>query len=83
MGDSNILEPLTIDTFKKKATSKQIVDLFLKANQKSMGVKIENTGRNEQSVYLSLRTWLAKHPDLGVGVQMNGGRVVLYHLADT
>ncbi len=76
MGD--ILEPLTIDTLRTKISSKEMIAEFLKSGEPSSRVKVENTGRPEQSVYLSLRQYLLKHPELGVSVQMNEGRVVLF-----
>jgi len=78
MGD--LLRPLTIDTFVKKTSSKEIVDDFLAKEPKdwpSAEVIVEETGRTESSIYLSMKSYLERHPELGVGVQMNEGRVVL------
>jgi len=77
MGD--LLKPLT-DTFNKKTTSKQMVKEFLEKDPvkwPSAEVDITETGRTEQNVYLSLKSYVDRHPELGVGVLMNGGKVIL------
>lgn len=52
--------------------------MFLERKEPKMEINVEETGRDKQNVYVSLNQYLGKHPEFGVGVQLEDGNIVLY-----
>jgi hypothetical protein len=62
----------------KRAKSPDIVDCFIKAGAPRGVVKVENTGRDFDSVYSALFMYLKSHPELEVTLVREDGDIVLY-----
>ncbi len=62
----------------RRIKSRKLVREFLLRDEVKMIVDVEKTGRDKQNVYISLYQYLGKHPEFGVGVQLEDGNIILY-----
>lgn len=61
----------------KQPGSKEIVDEFLASNLVRCIVDTKGLDRKPNSVYVSLRQYVAKHPDLQIQVTLQDGQITL------
>ena len=73
---------LTPSGLPRRIKSRKLAAMFLEANEEKMIVNVEQTGRDKQNVYVSLHQYLGKHPELGVGVQLEDGDIILYRSSE-
>lgn len=68
-----------------KASSKDIVDAFLRIKEDAAEVDTVVVGRKAVNVYTALYFYTRNHPELGVKVKQVGGKIILYkvHSHDT
>jgi hypothetical protein len=66
----------------RRIKSRKLVQTFIESNEQKSVVNVEETGRDKTNVYVSLNQYLSKHPEFGVGVQLEDGNIILYRSVD-
>jgi len=61
-----------------KASSKEIVEAFLRINEDAAEVDTLVVGRKAVNVYTALYFYVRNHPEFGVKVKQVGGKIMLY-----
>lgn len=62
----------------RRIKSPKLVHMFLETNNTKMIVDTTQTGRDKFNVYASLKQYVDRHPEFGVGVQLEDGDIILY-----
>jgi hypothetical protein len=66
----------------RRIKSRKLVQTFINSGELKSTVNADETGRDKTNVYVSLNQYLSKHPEFGVGVQLEDGNIVLYRSSD-